>query len=206
MSTATTTTQILEAAGEVFAEKGFKDATVREICKRADVNLAAINYHFGDKERLYLESVKNARCLIEDDVPMPEWSEETSPELKLEAFIYTLVRRLFNPRSPAWHHRLILREIMEPSKACEEMVQESFRPFMEMLKQIVVEMTNDQLEKHQVQQLCFSVIGQCVYYRGHERIVEMMIPATVRRKHYKPDTLAQHITRFSTCAIQSYCK
>jgi TetR/AcrR family transcriptional regulator, regulator of cefoperazone and chloramphenicol sensitivity len=44
--------QLLEAAGEVFAEVGFRDATVREICRRADANIAAINYHFGDKENL----------------------------------------------------------------------------------------------------------------------------------------------------------
>ncbi|MCA9211438.1 MAG: CerR family C-terminal domain-containing protein [Planctomycetales bacterium] len=204
MSTEATTSQILEAAGEVFAEKGFKDATAREICKRAHVNLAAINYHFGDKERLYLESVKNARQLIEADVPLPELSDASTPTEKLESFIYTLVRRLFNPRSPAWQHRLILREIMEPSKACEEMVQESFSPFMERLKQIIAEMTGDALPRHAVQQLCFSVIGQCVYYRAHERVVEMMVSATDRKKHYRPDALAAHITQFSAAAIQAY--
>ena len=205
MSTKTTTSQILEAAGEVFAERGFKDATVREICSRADVNLAAINYHFGDKERLYLESVKNARQLIEAECPAPRVARKTHhrPAEKLETFIYTLVRRLFNPTSPAWQHRLILREIMEPSKACEEMVQESFSPFMDRLRQIVSEMTEDSLPKHQLQQICFSIIGQCVYYRAHERIVEMMVSASERKKHYRPDALAAHITQFSIAAIQA---
>lgn len=204
VSTQATTAQILEAAGEIFAEKGFKDATVREICRRAEVNLAAINYHFGDKERLYLESVKNARRLIEQDVPMPEWLDSTSAEEKLETFIFTLVRRLFNPRSPAWQHRLLLREILEPSKACEEMVQESFTPFVQRLRQIIDEMTGHALEDYQLQQLCFSVIGQCVYYRAHERVVEMMVSSKDRKKHYRPDTLATHITKFSKAAIRSF--
>ena len=204
MPTELTAPQILEAAGEVFAEKGYKDATVREICSRADVNLAAINYHFGDKERLYLESVKNARRLIEADVPLPDWQDDTTADEKLESFVFTLVRRLFNPRSAPWQHRLILREIMEPSKACEEMVQESFAPFVDRLRQIISEMTNDSLPRHQLQQLCFSVIGQCVYYRAHERVVEMMVSATDRKKHFRPDELAAHITQFSIAAIKAF--
>ena len=48
---------LLLAAGKVFADKGYEKATVREICKAAGVsNLAAVNYYFGDKERLYIEA------------------------------------------------------------------------------------------------------------------------------------------------------
>ena len=58
-----TKSKLLEAAGEEFAEKGFEGAKVRSICSRAGVNNAAVNYHFGDKEQLYVQAVLEAhRC------------------------------------------------------------------------------------------------------------------------------------------------
>ncbi|NDG34858.1 MAG: TetR/AcrR family transcriptional regulator, partial [Betaproteobacteria bacterium] len=52
--------RILLAAGQEFAEHGYEAATVRDICLAAAVNVAAVNYYFGDKRRLYVESVKHA--------------------------------------------------------------------------------------------------------------------------------------------------
>ena len=65
--------RLLEAAGEVFAERGFRDATVREICKRADMNQAAINYYFGDKKGIYEAVLRYAhRHAVEKHPPGKE--------------------------------------------------------------------------------------------------------------------------------------
>jgi AcrR family transcriptional regulator len=45
--------RLLEATGAIFAEHGYRSATVRQICEKARANIAAVNYHFGDKEGLY---------------------------------------------------------------------------------------------------------------------------------------------------------
>ena len=52
--------KLLKAASEVFAEKGYRDATIAEICRRAQSNVAAVNYHFGSKDELYIAVWKNA--------------------------------------------------------------------------------------------------------------------------------------------------
>src|SRR5215475_15617031 len=79
--------RVLEAAGEVFAARGFRAATVREICQRAKANLAAVNYHFGDKERLYAAVLQYTFHCAE---PYPldlGLGGEASEEERLRAFI-----------------------------------------------------------------------------------------------------------------------
>ena len=75
-----TKVRLIEAAGEEFAGKGFDATRIRTICDRAGANIAAVNYHFGDKEQLYVETVLDAhRCgmdLGEDDADAATPSEQ----------------------------------------------------------------------------------------------------------------------------------
>ena len=77
--------RLLDTAGEVFAEKGFQAATVRQICGMAGVNIAAINYHFGDKERLYIEAVKHAHC-VQNAPDEHAWPPGTPPRRNRNLF------------------------------------------------------------------------------------------------------------------------
>lgn len=193
--------RILLTAGEIFANRGYQGATVRDICQQADVNVAAVNYYFGDKERLYIDAVKHARALIEARWPLPEWSKTTLPEQKLKTFVRTFVHRLISRETAEWQMRLILREVMQPTRACEEMVQESFRPFFDVLLQIVSEVLPNEIAPHRLHQIGLSVISQCVFYLSHQRVVRMMIDGDELEQHFDEESLAEHIASFSLAAL-----
>src|SRR3979409_844392 len=131
--------RILKAAEEVFADKGFKQATVRDILKRAGVgNIAAINYHFGDKERLYIETVKNAHscCNAEE---FPAWPAGTPAEQKLRDFISVVAERMLSPQRLA-AIKVLMREMADPPSGCEEVVREYIQPMADLLRKILSEL------------------------------------------------------------------
>ena len=81
----------------MFAEAGFRNATVREICRRAGANIAAINYHFGDKETLYLEVLRYAHGkALEKYPPLLDVPADAPPEKKLRAFVHSFLLRIFD--------------------------------------------------------------------------------------------------------------
>jgi AcrR family transcriptional regulator len=136
----TTRDRIVEAAGEIFAEKGFDATTVRDICQRAEANIAAVNYYFGDKQRLYVEAVVRAHRWRMERARLPEWSAETTPQKKLADFVTTFIRRIRTGPDDTWHTRLVMREMMNPREACAELVQNSIRPQFEVLVGILREL------------------------------------------------------------------
>src|SRR5688572_2215296 len=52
---AATRVRLVDAAERLFAEQGFRNASVRDITRQASCNIASVNYHFGGKSNLYRE-------------------------------------------------------------------------------------------------------------------------------------------------------
>ena len=96
-----TRTRLLDAAGELFADKGFEGATIRDIIGRAGTNIAAVNYYFRDKEHLYIEAVKHAACGSDQEPQLPQWGPRTPPAEKLRDFIHMMVARMLKTNRPA---------------------------------------------------------------------------------------------------------
>ncbi len=196
-----TRTRILEAAGPIFADRGFQAATVRDICEAAEVNLAAVNYYFGDKQRLYTETVKRARELRAAEAPMPNWSAETPTATKLRDYIHTMTTRMLGLQKAPWQVRLMMREILQPTKACKDLVQDYFRPQFEMLMGILDEVLPADTPPHRRHQIGFSIIGQCVFYRLAGQVVGLMVGEDEVADKYEFEQLADHVTQVTLAAL-----
>ncbi|HZV06857.1 MAG TPA: CerR family C-terminal domain-containing protein [Gemmataceae bacterium] len=193
--------RLLDAAGEIFAEKGFKGATVREIIDRAGVNIAAVNYYFRDKERLYIEAVKHAAC-GQGEEPHLSWSPDTPPAQKLRDIIRFQLLKLLDPNRPAWLARLIMRELIQPSEACAELAREYIEPRSKILFGVVRELLPPGTPNRKVFLTAFSIVGQCHFYCSHKPIIRILIGEDEYQR-LDPTTLAEHITQFTLRALKA---
>ncbi len=194
-----TKVRLIEAAGEEFACKGYDSARIRTICERAGANVAAVNYHFGDKEQLYIETVLHAhRCGFE--TPDAAAAISLAPAEQLRSFIHDFLCRVLAIHHPEdWRHRLMLREMLHPTMASDVLIREAIRPKFERLQGILREFCPD-AEERKLNALAFSVIGQCMHYRMGRPIAERLIG----RESFESldlDFLTDHITSFCLAAL-----
>ncbi len=234
--------RILSAAGREFAERGYEAATVRDICAAAGVNVAAVNYYFGDKRRLYIESVKHAHEQRVRQLPLPEWGAHVPPERRLHDFVSNLLQRMLGfadggtrlppqdaaiadrgkPRlfhrsatveeardgfsagqhaQPPWQVRLMMREVLQPTEACRELVEDYMRPHFAVLVAILHDLAAGRLTEPEVRRLAMSVVGQCFVYRAAGGVVAMLVPRDELETLHTPGALADHVTRQTLAAL-----
>ncbi len=192
--------RLIDAAGEMFAEKGFEAASIRDICQRAEANLAAVNYHFGDKRQLYVTAVRHAQCCRQEDVPFPEWPAEMRAVDRLRAFIETMFARMLAGDRPRWHLEIMLRELARPTEACAAVVEDYIRPMADTLRGILRDLLPNDMSEEQRWMIGFSIVGQVLFYYVHQPIIRLLIgPAGMQPMAL--DQLADHVTRFTLAAI-----
>lgn len=198
--------RLLAAAGEVFAECGFKNTTIREICRRAQANLAAVNYHFGDKEGLYAAVMKYAFACALEKYPLTQKEGEEMPAAdRLHAFIRYLLLSIFEKGPPAWLGKIMAREMIEPTRALDDLVESIIYPMSQKLGAIVRELLGGQVPDDLVHRCQMSIIGQCLHYRNAQPVIQRLLPGY----QYLPEDIvmmADHITRFSLGGLHGLAK
>jgi len=195
--------RVLLAAGREFAERGYEAATVRDICAAAGVNVAAVNYYFGDKRRLYVMSVKHAHEQRVHQLPLPARADDVPPATRLHDFVANLLQRMLGADQAPWQVRLMLREILQPTEACRELVEDYMQPHFAVLVSILAELAAGRLSEAEVRRLAIGVVGQCFIYRAAGEVVAMLVPPAELRSGHTPAALADHITAVTLAALGS---
>src|ERR1700704_6607704 len=108
--------RVLRSAAQLFADRGFKKVTVREICRAAKANVAAVNYHFGDKEGLYREVLAQAIETMQATTDAGRLAGEGgSSEHKLRAYIRVVLQAAAGTGHDTWIQQLVAHEIADPT-------------------------------------------------------------------------------------------
>ncbi len=194
--------RLLHASEQLFASRGFKDVTVRDIARAARANVAAVNYHFGDKQGLYREVLQVAIDAIRETNESGRRAAEGHPPAEqLRRYLSVFLRRVLNPEYETVH-RLIQREIDHPTPAMDALVEQAARPRLEFLGAVVAELMECDPADPRVLRCVGSILAQTIIWVRKNPIAERLGFV------FKPtpdniDMVARHITDFSVAGIRA---
>lgn len=193
--------RILRVACEVFAERGFHNTTIRDICQQAQVNVASVNYYFNSKDELYETVCKYIFGLsVEKTDPQFALDEKRCPEEKLGGFIEALLLTVLHKDRSNWREMIMGREMIDPTKALNIVIDDLIKPRFQQLYGIVKTLLGGNANEETVRRCCLSITGQCLYYRFCQPVVLQLNPQqTYDRAGI--EKLAEHITEFSLHAL-----
>ncbi len=209
--TSDTKERLIEAGMEVFAERGYADAGIREICRRADANPAAVNYHFGDKQRFYAEVLVTCHQRTVAQHAMPRLADDPDrPEKVLRAWIRWFLELLLVDATHSPLGKLMSREMVDPTPAFDELVRRSLLPMNLALRE-VVEVLLAGIGPRRVMLSVQSVLGQCLLYKHAQPALERLerlheagvLPGSGSAEAIRDlDALAEHIADFSLAGLR----
>lgn len=194
-----TRTRLLDAAREEFSRHGFQGATVREICRRADANVAAVNYHFGSKDGLFAEVLNfSALKTLQNENALAD----ACPERRLRLFISDFMRMLLDENNASSQCRIMARELADPSPALDKIVTDAIAPLHQFLGRLVSEIAGERLSAVQLRRCVYSIFGQCLFYRNSHPVLQRLNPGLCYDR-VEIEAIARHIADFSLAALKA---
>ena len=192
-TTTRTQVQILENAVPVFAAKGYRDATCAEISKKAKVNIAAINYHFGSKENLYRLSLRRAFELADATYPFRGGLTEEAPaEQKLRACMEALIRRNYDPGPAGYLNKMINHQVSRPTAPHNMVMQEITQLQGNYLFSAINEITGP-LPEPLMLSAKMNTIALCIFPSLAPAMQQFLFPASPTPKEIEEIINRQHL-------------
>jgi AcrR family transcriptional regulator len=195
---------LLEAAGQVFAEKGFERSTAKEISERAHTNSAAVNYYFGGIEGLYDAVLEEARSRIFSVQTISQAVEgKTDPKAKLEAVFGVVVQTLLGPLSSSWVLRVLGRDMVTPTAASDAAKEKLILPRALILRRFVAEFVGLPEGHPAVARACVSVMAPfCMLVLADRHRMKRALPSLGLGTDDAPD-MARHMVQFAVAGLEA---
>ena len=190
-----TRSRLIEAAGRLFADQGYKRVTIRQICRAAGANVAAVNYHFGGKLGIYREVLETAIGKLQRVTEESIRAGAGKPaDVRLRQFVRVFVTTVAQG-GPTWIRGLMFRETWDPTPALGELVERGLRPRIEYLSGILAELLGLPPSDRRVRMCAGSVQSQLVMAAWNP-VAERLYPGPPPTRE-DIDVIVDHITRFS---------
>jgi len=192
--------RILDTAEALFAQKGFRAVSIRRITSAAECNLAAVNYHFGNKENLYLEVfrsrwVPRAMRLRESFRKYLASQDSLSESAVVRALAQAFVDGPLSDEERLRHSQLMTREMTQPTKAFEHVAEQVIQPFFKEVSDQLNSVITDEVGNEQMLLNIFSIFAMVLYFNFARVAVSRLMG-----REYDPALralLVEHITQFS---------
>jgi TetR/AcrR family transcriptional regulator, regulator of cefoperazone and chloramphenicol sensitivity len=199
-----TRARLLDAAERLFADRGFKRVTIREISRAARANVAAVNYHFGGKVGLYREVLQSAiDAMRSTNDAARDAGDGQAPEGQLRRYISIFVHRLLSPGHERVH-RLITREINDPTPALDALVEQGVRPRVDYLTSVIGRMIGRPATDPEVIRCVASIQSQSIAYLPNPVAKRLGLAFTPTPPQI--DEVAKHIAEFSVAGVYAIAR
>lgn len=169
--------KIILAAAEEFANVGFHATTTRAICQRAEVNIAAINYHFNSKELLYKHVVGYLFDITENiDLKPAKVSTQQEAEQAIRKWIRSILMNITSSESLfSWKNKILFREMLDPSELLPTFFDEYFEPRFAIIEYYIRLGMPDDVSKDAVYLIIFSILGQLLFYGQNQSLIYQVL-------------------------------
>jgi AcrR family transcriptional regulator len=195
--------KLLNAACKIFAQKGYRDAKVADICQQAGANVAAVNYYFGSKASLYREAWRHALQNFRESASSELIAD--SPQDLLREYIQRLMQHIAAKGELGQFSRLYLMELVHPTGLIQDSWREMIEPRRRMLQDIIRDIIGPQAEEQSILLCELSIVNQCralVTIKSSDlqyMLGQPLSPELIKR-------LARHIADFSLAGITAVGK
>jgi AcrR family transcriptional regulator len=154
--------RLLIAASHIFADKGYQETTIADICEQAQTNIASVNYHFKDKENLYLQAWRYAFQQDLKNHPSDGGvAEDTTAEQRLAGRIRSLIARIADPDSHFF--AIVYKEMALQTNLLEKIMEQEINPERLAMITLISELLGENATQKQIQFCHASIMGQCFH-------------------------------------------